>query len=111
MPTQRSPARPRRLRLPTTVLSRMLQRRRGAWLESPRLFAGGPTHVQRGRFAIVGDLQRTSSLEFWRPSNAREGEQLIHQIVAARPDFLAIVGDLVFWGSSAGAWAAFDHRA
>jgi 3',5'-cyclic AMP phosphodiesterase CpdA len=59
----------------------------------------------------VGDLQRTSSLEFWRPSNAREGEQLIHQIVAARPDFLAIVGDLVFWGSSAVAWAAFDQLA
>jgi Calcineurin-like phosphoesterase len=111
MPIQTFPARPRRLWLPTTVLSRMRQRRSGARRESSRPFAGGPIHVQSGRFAIVGDLQRTSSIEFWRPSNAREGGQLIHQIVATSPDFLAIVGDLVFWGSSAVAWAAFDQLA
>jgi 3',5'-cyclic AMP phosphodiesterase CpdA len=59
----------------------------------------------------VGDLQPTSRLEFWRPSNAHARGQLIHQIVAARPDFLAMVGDLVLWGSSAAAWAAFDQLA
>jgi 3',5'-cyclic AMP phosphodiesterase CpdA len=65
--------------------------------------------ARNGRFAIVGDLQPTSRLEFWRQSNALAGRQLIHQIVAERPDFLAIVGDLVLWGSSAAAWAAFDQ--
>jgi len=59
----------------------------------------------------VGDLQPTSRLEVWRPSNARAGRQLIHQIVAECPDFLAIVGDLVVWGSSAAAWATFDALA
>jgi hypothetical protein len=109
MPTQMSPSRHRRLRLPTKVLSWLRQRRREARREPPRPFVGGPLHVQSGRFAIVGDLQRTSRLEFWRPSNAHAGRQLIHQIVAAHPDFLAIVGDLVFWGASAAEWAAFDQ--
>jgi Icc-related predicted phosphoesterase len=59
----------------------------------------------------VGDLQRTARIEFWRKSNVHEGRQLIHQIVAEHPDFLAIVGDLVFWGASAAAWAAFDQLA
>jgi Icc-related predicted phosphoesterase len=87
------------------------QRLGGSRLEPPRRFDGGVIHYQSGRFAIVGDLQRTSRIEFWRQSNAREGGQLIAQIAAASPDFLAIVGDLVFCGSSAADWAAFDQLA
>ena len=98
-----------RLRLPGTVLRRIQQRRNRSRLAPPRQFDSETIHVRSGRFAIVGDLQRTSRLEFWRQSNALAGRQLIHQIVAEHPDFLAIVGDLVLWGSSAAAWAAFDQ--
>lgn len=100
-----------RLRLPDTVRRRMPQRRSRSRVATPQQFDSETIYVQSGRFAIVGDLQPTSRLEFWRPSNAHAGRQLIHQIVAEHPDFLAIVGDLVLWGSSAAAWAAFDQLA
>jgi Icc-related predicted phosphoesterase len=87
----------------------MSQRRSRSRLGPHEPFDSETIHLQSGRFAIIGDLQPTSRLEFWRPSNAHAGRQLIHQIVAERPDFLAIVGDLVLWGSSAAAWAAFDQ--
>jgi predicted MPP superfamily phosphohydrolase len=48
-------------------------------------------------------------MEFWRESNHEERERIIHQIAAEVPDFLAIVGDLVFRGSSAIDWAEFDE--
>jgi predicted MPP superfamily phosphohydrolase len=48
-------------------------------------------------------------MEFWRESNHEERERIIHQIAAEAPDFLAIVGDLVFRGSSAIDWAEFDE--
>jgi 3',5'-cyclic AMP phosphodiesterase CpdA len=50
-------------------------------------------------------------VEFWRKSNVAERVQLIQQITREDPDFLAIVGDLVFCGSSATHWAAFDELA
>jgi Icc-related predicted phosphoesterase len=65
----------------------------------------------KGRFAIIGDVQHTSKVEFWRKSNAWERVQLIQQITMEAPDFLAIVGDLVFCGSSAANWTAFDTLA
>lgn len=61
-----------------------------------------------GRFAVVGDTQRTSWLEFWRESNDAEREVLAHAIAASRPALLAITGDLVFDGSSAAQWALLD---
>ena len=100
-----------RLRPPGAVLRGVQQRLRGSRLAPPRQFDSGPIHVQRGRFAIVGDLQPISRLEVWRQSNVQAGRQLIDQIVAECPDFLAIVGDLVLWGASAAAWATFDELA
>jgi calcineurin-like phosphoesterase family protein len=78
-------------------------------LPPPRAFAGKiePFH-EGGRFAVVGDLQRTSWLEFWRESNDVEREVLARAIAAERPALLAITGDLVFDGSSAARWAELD---
>lgn len=59
-------------------------------------------------FAIVGDLQTTSFLEFWREQNDIERALVVKQIATARPAFLVMLGDLVFNGSSEGAWADFD---
>src|SRR5215510_120714 len=111
MSTRPQSALRQRLRLPGAVRRGVQQRLRGSRLAPPRQFDSGPIYVQRGRFAIVGDLQPTSRLEVWRQSNAQAGRQLIHQIVAERPDFLAMVGDLVLWGASAAAWATFDELA
>ena len=74
-----------------------------------RAFAGKiePFH-EGGRFAVVGDLQRTSGLEFWRESNDAEREVLVGAIPASHPALLAITGDLVFDGSSGAQWAQLD---
>ena len=77
--------------------------------EPPRQCESIP--YNKGRFAIIGDVQPTSRVEFWRKSNARERVQLIQQITMEIPDFLAIVGDLVFCGSSAANWTTFDTLA
>lgn len=64
--------------------------------------------VRSGRFAILGDLQRTSRLEFWRESNPAERRALVAEIARRRPDFVVGLGDLVFHGSSPRDWARFD---
>lgn len=102
---------PRRLPFPGRVLEVLQRQSGGAHTPLPRQSAGERMHYQRGRFAIVGDLQSTSKIEFWRKSNAQERVQLVEQIATEAPDFLAIVGDLVFRGSSATHWAGFDQLA
>jgi Icc-related predicted phosphoesterase len=64
--------------------------------------------VRSGRFAILGDLQRTSHLEFWRESNPVESRRLVAEIVARAPDFVVALGDLVFRGTSGRDWARVD---
>jgi hypothetical protein len=93
------------------VLATVQRRLKSLPQEPPQQFEGAGIRYHSGRFAIVGDLQRTSRIEFWRKPNTDEGLQLIQQIATEAPDFLAIVGDLVFCGSSAADWAAFDQLA
>lgn len=70
-----------------------------------------PPFAEGARFAVVGDLQRTSKLEFWREQNDPERIRVIGAIAAARPSFLAITGDLTFDGSSPKQWADLDAYA
>jgi 3',5'-cyclic AMP phosphodiesterase CpdA len=86
---------------------RFLPRRR---FLSPEPHAGEIV-LRSGRFAAVGDLQRTSRAEVWRESNDRERERLLRAIAAEAPDFVALLGDLVFRGSSAAEWSRFDALA
>jgi hypothetical protein len=63
------------------------------------------------RFAIVSDFQRTSRAEVWRERNRDERRRIVRQIVEEAPDFLVILGDMVFSGSSPAHWAEFDELA
>lgn len=69
----------------------------------------GDVAPRAGWFAVVSDLQRTSGLEVWRESNRGERERIVARLAADRPDFLAVLGDLVFHGSSPVDWAEFDQ--
>jgi Icc-related predicted phosphoesterase len=60
------------------------------------------------RFAVIGDMQETSRLEFWREDNAARRALLVARIVEQRPAFTVLLGDLVFDGSSAAHWRRFD---
>ena len=70
-----------------------------------------PIAFKTGRFAAVGDLQRTSLAELWRESNDLEREKIIGSIAVETPDFVALLGDLVFRGSSEAGWSRFDRLA
>jgi Icc-related predicted phosphoesterase len=87
----------------------LTQRLRGSRRAAPRQFGSKIALSQDRCFAIVGDLQRKSRVEIWRQSNGAERAHIIRQIAQEAPDFLAIVGDLVFCGSSRSHWAEFDH--
>jgi len=65
--------------------------------------------VRTKRFTVVGDLQPTSGLEIWRESNHSERRTIVRAIAREKPDFLVMLGDLVFCGSSSSAWADFDR--
>lgn len=80
-----------------------------AKLPPPAPFAGAlPPFEERRSFVVVGDLQRTSWLEWWREQNDAERVRVVRAIADERPAFLVIVGDLVFGGARARDWAAFD---
>ena len=64
--------------------------------------------ARSGRFAVLGDLQRTSRAEFWRESNTGESRRLVAEIAARGPDFVVGLGDAVFRGSSVRDWNRFD---
>jgi hypothetical protein len=65
--------------------------------------------VRSGRFAIVGDLQRTSRAELWRESNLPETRLILRQTADEAPDFVVLLGDLIFRGSSRREWSRFDE--
>jgi hypothetical protein len=60
------------------------------------------------RFAVIGDLQETSRLEFWREDNREERARLVRRIAEDMPSFVVLLGDLVFDGSSPRHWSRFD---
>jgi hypothetical protein len=77
---------------------------------APRAFLPATEEALPGeRFALVADLQRTSWLEFWREQTDPERQRIIAEIARERPAFVVLVGDLVFDGSSAAEWGAFDR--
>src|SRR5262249_27788970 len=102
---------PQRMAFPSSMLARLKQPFGETRVEPSRQGERETIPYKKGRFAIIGDVQPTSRVEFWRKSNAQERVQLIQQITMEAPDFLAIVGDLVFCGSSAANWTTFDTLA
>lgn len=74
----------------------------------PFPFDGAVDPGRTGRFVVVSDLQRTSSIELWRESNVDERARIVREIAALGPDFVAILGDLVFYGASEVDWAELD---
>jgi 3',5'-cyclic AMP phosphodiesterase CpdA len=85
-----------------------MKRLRSASRATPCCFEGEVVR-RSGRFAVVSDLQRTSRAEIWRESNRDERQQVLEEIARERPDFLAVLGDLVFRGSSSAEWEELDR--
>lgn len=81
-------------------------------LPAPKAFASVlPPYHAGARFAVIGDVQPTGWIEFWRESNAAERRLLFSAVAAERPEFAVFTGDLVFDGSSGAEWAELDRLA
>lgn len=74
----------------------------------PQSFSDKFAYHPAAKIAVVGDLQRTSLLEFWREQNDNERSRIVAHIAAGKPDLLVMLGDLVFNGSSKSQWEDFD---
>jgi 3',5'-cyclic AMP phosphodiesterase CpdA len=59
---------------------------------------------------VISDLQRRSLVELWRAPNVVQKRRILAAVAAEEPDFVAILGDLVFRGSWAGEWSDFDRE-
>ncbi|MFT7582352.1 MAG: 3',5'-cyclic AMP phosphodiesterase CpdA [Myxococcota bacterium] len=70
----------------------------------------GTTDVRIGatRIALLGDTQRTSRFEFWRPTYDQAQAVLFEALADADIDAVLHLGDFVTWGGSARSWARFD---
>lgn len=60
---------------------------------------------------LLGDTQETSIWEFWRESNKGIRKIVLEKVTEENPDFLILLGDMVFNGSSADEWKRFNDDA
>ena len=60
------------------------------------------------RIAVVGDMQRTGAIEFWREKNHGASARIMRRVAAEQPTALILLGDMVWWGSSQDEWLRFD---
>ncbi|MEO8349054.1 MAG: metallophosphoesterase, partial [Acidobacteriota bacterium] len=78
---------------------------------APPTFSAALAPPKTGRFAIASDFQRTSKAEVWRESNREERAIILEAIAREEPELVLMLGDLVFYGSSASDWKEFDALA
>lgn len=57
---------------------------------------------------FIGDTQKTSGWEFWREKNDSVSRLLMQKTASEDPLCFIHLGDMVFKGSSSGAWEKFD---
>jgi predicted phosphohydrolase len=67
--------------------------------------------ARQGSFVVVGGLRSTLGSEAWHESTPRERRAILKEASSEKPDFVALLGDLVFCGSSADAWTDYDRVA
>jgi hypothetical protein len=60
-----------------------------------------------GSFILVGDTQKTMTLEFWRPHYDAERLAVIREILAREPAFVVNCGDVVCHGGRRTDWQRF----
>ena len=76
---------------------------------APAVYPGVCSTV-RGEFVIYGDTRPWIFGEFWRAPAGDSRRAVIARLAEEEPDFVLNTGDLVAFGSHAGAWAGFDEE-
>ena len=65
--------------------------------------------ARSGSFVVVGGLRSTLGYEAGRSTTPRERRAVLREVSGEKPDFVALLGDLVFCGSSVDAWSDYDR--
>lgn len=66
-------------------------------------------YAQPTTVAMIGDLQRTGFIEFFREDNEAEREALMNKLTSECVQAAVLLGDLTFWGASSSEWKYFDR--
>lgn len=76
----------------------------------PEVLTPAPGTIREGAppvFLLVGDTQKTMTLEFWRPHFDAERLDVIRALAAEEPAFIVNAGDVVCHGGSRTDWKRF----
>lgn len=68
-----------------------------------------PIAVRTGRFALVGSFRAALGPDAWEATDPRRSRAIVREVSLEGPDFVALLGDLVFCGSSDDAWLEYDR--
>ncbi len=68
-----------------------------------------PVENRTGRFVLLGSLRTALGPDAWESRDPRRSRAIVREVSLERPDFVALLGDLVFCGSSEDAWLEYDR--
>ncbi len=71
-------------------------------------YRAAPPNTPSPVVAVLGDQQRTGTMEVWRERNTIHGD-LVQQLARTQPQALVVLGDQVFRGDDNDDWAFFDR--
>lgn len=62
-----------------------------------------------GRFILLGSFRAALGADAWEAGNPRRSRAIVREVSLEQPDFVGLLGDLVFCGSSGDAWLEYDR--
>lgn len=68
-----------------------------------------PIAVRTARFALVGSFRAALGPDAWEAADPRRSRAIVREVSLEQPDFVALLGNLVFCGSSEDAWLEYDR--
>jgi len=68
-----------------------------------------PIASRTGRFVLLGSLRMALGPDAWEATDPRRSRAIVREVSLEQPDFVALLGDLVFCGSSEDAWLEYDR--
>jgi hypothetical protein len=80
-----------------------------AWRDAAPGFEIDPIVLRTGRFALVGSFRAALGPDAWEATDPRHSRAIVREVWLEQPDFVALLGDLVFCGSSDDAWLEYDR--
>ena len=68
-----------------------------------------PIASRTDRFVLLGSFRMALGPDSWEATDPRRSRAIVREVSHEEPDFVALLGDLVFCGSSEDAWLEYDR--